>query len=151
MARSATTIRLLKIPALPLALSLLLRLPQSYLSFPLLLFSFLPFPLLLPHVPLDLHAAMPLLPVQLLTLATNLPAFLGSPLVARKSQQWSRLPTLLALPLAFLLFRFADWSFLHVSRSPFDLAVGNCPACSMRWSRVRPVRFIVLGNEHLFS
>lgn len=118
MTHSATTIRLLKIPMLPLSPALLLDLSQRYLSFPLLSLSFLPRPLLLPHVPLIFHAALPFLPIYLLTLATDPPAFPGSPLVASKSQERSGLPTLLALPLALLRLRFADLSLLHFSPLP---------------------------------
>ncbi|MBA2681298.1 MAG: hypothetical protein H0U76_23220 [Ktedonobacteraceae bacterium] len=123
MTRSATTIRLLKIPMLPLLLSLLMCLPQGYLSFPLLLLSFLPLLLLLPPIPLDLHAAMPLLLVQLLTLAADFPPFTGFPFVSRKSQKWSCLLTLEASSHTFLRLHFADLSFLHFSPSPFAFAL----------------------------
>jgi len=94
-AHQATTIWLLKIPVFLLTLTSLMCLPQSHLSFPLLPLSFLPLSLLLPHIPLDLHAAMPLLLVPLLTCATDLLAFIGSPFLLRKSRKGLRLLTLL--------------------------------------------------------
>lgn len=121
MARSTTTVRLLKIPVLPLSLSLLLCLPQSHLAFPRLLHSLLSLRLLLPPIPLDLQAAMPLLLVQLLTFAADLPPFLDFPFLSRKSQKWSYLLTLLTSPLTFLWLHFTDVSILHCSRPSLRL------------------------------
>jgi len=94
MAHAATTIRLLKIPVLLLSQALLMCLPQSHPSFPLVLLSFLPLLLLLPRFPLGRQAAMPLVLVELLTFTTDHLAFISFSLSSRKSQKWFRFLTL---------------------------------------------------------
>lgn len=75
LACPAAAVRLLKMPVLPFPEMLFLRLSQNKPSFPFSPLSFLPIPLL-PHISLDLYAAMALLSIPLLTLATDLPPFL---------------------------------------------------------------------------
>ncbi|MBO0794332.1 MAG: hypothetical protein J2P36_25745 [Ktedonobacteraceae bacterium] len=105
-ARSATTIWLLKIPMLPLALVLFMFLSQSNPSFPFLLSSFLPLLLSLPHDPLNLQASIPFLPVQLFTATTNLFVLADFPFMPGKVQKWFLLLALQALFLAFHLIFF---------------------------------------------
>jgi len=84
-ARSATTVWLLKIPVLPLSLTLFLPLPQSNPAFPRLPLSLLPLLLLLPRFPLGRQATISLLQFRSLTLAAEVLAFTDFPFVSRKS------------------------------------------------------------------
>jgi hypothetical protein len=84
MAHSATLVWLLKIPALPLSLMLLLCLPQSEPSLPRLLLSFFLLLPLLPLFPLNLHACMPRLLITSLAFVANIPRFIYFPFRLRK-------------------------------------------------------------------
>jgi hypothetical protein len=114
MARPTKTIWLLKIPALPLSPAFLVRLSQGDSSFPLFLPSFLPFLLLLlPRFSPGCQPAMPLVLIEPLTLATDLPAFISFPLSSGESHERFCLPALQTRSLTFLWLCFADFIPLH--------------------------------------
>jgi hypothetical protein len=114
MARTATTIRLLKIPGLPLSLPLFVLLAQRHALFPCLLPSFLSL-LLLPAFSLYCNTLMPLSPVQQFTLLTDIPPFRSLPFFLRKSDKWSDLLAAQTTPFPWLGLHCIDFNVLHHS------------------------------------